>query len=80
MCSETRKYVKGCLICQQDKQLHRHPVGKLMPLPILHMPGNMSHDFGRSVTKKGYTAMLLMVDRLTKMTRFAPCKDAGTAH
>ena len=29
-----REYVRGCKVCQQDKQLQSQPAGKLIPLPI----------------------------------------------
>ncbi len=108
MYSEIREYVKGCLICQQDKHVHRHPAGKLMPLPIAvlcrclrHVLHCLDHPAGKLMplpltthaweyvtadrivglpkTKKGYTAILVVVDRLTKMTHFAPCEDMSTA-
>ena len=31
-------------------------------------------------TKQGFTAILVVVDRLTKMTHFMPCKNESTAH
>ena len=32
-----------------------------------------------SKTKRGHTAILVVVDKLTKMTRFAPVKNESTA-
>lgn len=78
MGNEIREYVKGCEVCQRNKGSQRQPAGKLVPLPlpsgaweyvtadrITHLPK----------TKAGYTAIWVVVDRLTKMTHFAPCHD-----
>ena len=77
-----REYVRGCQVCQQDKHLQHHPAGKLMPLPIpSHAWEYVTADRITSLpkTKHGYTAILVVVDRLTKMTHFMPCKNESTA-
>ena len=76
------EYVRGCQICQQDKHLQRDPAGKLMPLPIpAHAWECVTADRITSLpkTKQGYTAILVVVDRLTRMTHFIPCKTESTA-
>ncbi len=60
----------------------RQPVGKLVPLPTpAHAWEHMTMDriVGLPKTKKGHTAILVVVDRLTKMANFTPCKDTATA-
>ena len=82
MYSEIKEYVKGCLICQQDKSSLTNPPGKLQPLPIPEGAWDYvtaDRIVGLPKTKKGYTAILVVVDRLTKMTHFGPCKDTSTA-
>ena len=77
-----REYVPGCQVWQQDKHLQHHPAGKLMPLPIpSHAWEYVTADRITSLpkTKHGYTAILVVVDRLTKMTHFMPCKNESTA-
>ena len=58
MYSQIREYVKGCLICQQDKHLLRQPAGKLVPLPTpAHAWEHITMDriVGLPKTKKGHT-------------------------
>ena len=77
-----REYVRGCKICQQDKQLQSQPAGKLIPLPIpTHAWECVTADRITHLpkTKNGHTAILVVVDRLTKMTHFMPCRDDSTA-
>ena len=76
-----REYVRGCQVCQQDKYLQRNPAGKLMLLPIpSHAWEYVTADRVTSLPKtKGYTAILVVVHRLTKMTHFIPCKIESTA-
>ena len=82
MADEVAEYVKGCLVCQADKTLQKHKAGKLMPLPV---PKEAWHHItadrivGLPKTKRGNTAILVVVDRLTKMTRIGACKDTSTA-
>ncbi|GKA96239.1 hypothetical protein Tco_0818334, partial [Tanacetum coccineum] len=35
---DVEAYVKTCLVCQQDKGVHKHPVGLLKPLPTPERP------------------------------------------
>ena len=77
-----REYVRGCQICQQDKHLQHSLAGKLMPLPIpAHAWEYVTADRITSLpkTKQGYTAILVVVDRLTKMTHFIPRQNEFTA-
>ena len=82
MAAEVAAYVKGCVVCQADKNLQTHKAGKLMPLPI---PEGAWHHVtadcivGLPKTRRVHTAILVVVDRLTKMTRIGACKDTSTA-
>lgn len=82
MAAEVAQYVTGCKVCQADKNLQSHPAGKLVPWPIPEIA--LDHVIadrivGLPKTKKGNTAILVVVDRLIKMTRFGACKDTSTA-
>ena len=80
--AEIADYVKGCLVCQADKNLQTHPAGKLMPLPVPKEAWDhitMDRIVGLPKTKRGNTAILVVVDRLTKMTHIGACKNTSTA-
>lgn len=85
-------YVKSCDNCQRNKGSNQKPAGLLQPLPIPAAPwDSISMDFIQElpVTKdlpgvrKGYDAILVVVDRLTKMVHilptFATCGAVGAA-
>ena len=64
--------------CQQDKNLQRQPAGKLIPLPVLEASWDsvtVDRITNLPITKPGFTGILVVVDRLTKLTRFMPCKN-----
>ena len=78
-----REYVRGCKVCQQDKHIQKQPAGKLIPLPVPEASWDcVTADRITNLpkTKQGFTAILVVVDRLTKMTHFMPCKNESTAH
>ena len=82
MSNDIREYVRGCKICQQDKSLTQEPGGKLKPISVPE--GAWDHVTADRIvslpkTKQGHTAILVVVDKLTKMTHFAPCKNESTA-
>ena len=82
MSTEIRQYVKGCKVCQQDKHLQSHPPGLLVPIPIpAHAWEHVNADriTGLPKTSKGYTAILVVVDKLIKMTHFGACKNESKA-
>ena len=77
-----REYVRGCFVCQQNKHSQTHPAGKLIPLLIPNHPWEwVTADRITNLpkTKRGHTAILVVVDRLTKMAHFAPCKNQSGA-
>ena len=82
MSIDIKEYVKGCKTCQQNKALTQAPAGKLVPIPTPE--GSWDHVTAARIvslpqTKKGYTAVLVVADKLTKMEHFAPCKNESTA-
>ena len=82
MATEIWEYVRGCLVCQRDKASNRKPAGVLQPIEI---PDNscdhatMDRITQSPKTNCGHTAILVVADKLTKMTRFAPVRNESTA-
>jgi len=71
---EIKRYVEGCDACQRNKNQTQPPAGKLMPNSIPEKAwSHISVDF---ITKlplvQGYDAILVVVDRFTKMGHFIP--------
>ena len=70
-------YVQTCTMCQRSKPEQQRPAGLLQPLPV-------PEKFWQSVsmelitqlpqTPRGSTAIVVFVDRLSKMAHFAACK------
>ena len=74
--------VERCEICSRKKSTNKKKAGVLAPLPILGRPWeSISMDFVTHLpkTKAGYTALYVVVDRLTKLVHVAPTTDAATA-
>ena len=71
-------YVKGCVICQRSKSAPGPKAGKLMPLPV---PSGIWEDIGMDfvgplpMTARQVDYILVVVDRLSKMAHFLPCKS-----
>ena len=66
------EYIRSCDACQRNKAAHHKPYGLLHPLPVPIGPWlslSMDHivDLPRS---HGFNAVLVVVDRMTKMTHF----------
>ena len=75
-------YVAACDKCQRSKVASGKPTGLLQPLPVPANPwDSVSMDFivGLPPTSAGFNAILVVVDRLTKMAHLMPCKDTTTA-
>jgi hypothetical protein len=75
------EYVKTCLTCQQNRTLNKKQAGLLQPLPILEGPWeSVSMDFMVSLPpSRGFDAIMVVVDRFSKMAHFIPTKDEATA-
>ncbi|KAI3773407.1 hypothetical protein L1987_47934 [Smallanthus sonchifolius] len=72
------KYVERCLTCLRVKAEPQKPYGKLQPLEIpLWKWENITMDLitKLSKTRKGYDAIWVVVDRLTKSAHFLPIKE-----
>ncbi|KAI3672993.1 hypothetical protein L6452_39099 [Arctium lappa] len=71
-------YVERCLTCLQVKVEHQRPYGKLQPLEIpMWKWDHITMDFVTKLprTPKGYDAIWVIVDRLTKSAHFLPIKE-----
>lgn len=80
--SEVQQYVKSCHACQSNKSSNQAPAGLLHPLPIPTQGWDqVSMDFvgPLPITVHGNDFILVVVDRLTKMAHFLPCKQTITA-
>lgn len=75
-------YVRSCDACQRNKTVNAKPSGPLQPLPI---PPTRWHTVtldlitGLPKTKTGYDAIVVFVDKLTKLTHYAPTKKTVDA-
>jgi len=76
-----KKYVKNCDTCQRTKAVRHAPYGLLQSNEVPEKPWkSISMDFITDLPKsEGYDAILVVVDRLTKMSHFIPSnKDMNT--
>ena len=76
------KYVGDCEMCSRNKPTNQKKAGLLAPLPIPGKPWeSIGMDFITHLpkTKSGYTALYVVIDRLTKLTHIAPTTDTATA-
>ncbi|VFQ95935.1 unnamed protein product [Cuscuta campestris] len=74
MCRAVRQFVASCTICQATKYSTQKPGGLLRPLPIPDRVWEaVSLDFVTGLPpSKGFTAVLVVVDRLSKYVHFGP--------
>ncbi|GJP50835.1 hypothetical protein CLOM_g9992 [Closterium sp. NIES-68] len=82
MVTDVQRYVAACPICQRMKSSHQRPTGLLQPLEPPQRPWqHVTMDFvtGLPAGPSGNDAVLVVVDRLTKMAHFAPCRTTITA-
>jgi hypothetical protein len=75
------QYVDGCNACQQSKAFTQKPLGLLQPLPI---PAGLWTDISYDLITdlpvlEGYNSILTVVNQLTKMANFLPCKKTLNA-
>ncbi|GJP70951.1 hypothetical protein CLOP_g1841 [Closterium sp. NIES-67] len=80
--SDVQRYVSACPICQHMKSSRQRPAGLLQPLEPPQRPWqHVTMDFVTRLptTATGNDAILVVVDRLTKMAHFAPCRTTITA-
>ena len=78
---EVKWYVEGCDACQQNKNQTQPLAGKLMPNLIPEKA--WSHISANFITKlplvQGYNAILVIVDKFTKMGHFIPTTEKTSA-
>lgn len=82
MRQEVQEYTQSCLLCQKNKSSNQAPAGLLHPLEIPTKPwDHVSMDLivQLPLTKAGFDAILVQVDKLTKMVHFSPTKTNATA-
>jgi hypothetical protein len=78
---DVKEYVKTCLIYQQNQTFNKKQVGLLQPLPITKgLWECVSMDFMVSLPPlRGFDAIMVVVDRFSKMAHFIPIKESATA-
>jgi len=76
-----KDYIQSCTSCTQAKTLHHRPYGLLKQLPVPERPWNsISMDFIEQLPDStGFTAILVIVDRLSKQAIFIPTHDTITS-
>jgi hypothetical protein len=76
-----RDYIRACDTCQRHKYAATTPGGLLQPLPIPNaIWEDLSIDFVTGLPKsRGYEAVLVVVDRLSKYSHFLLLKHPYTA-
>ena len=69
------RYINGCDACRRTKPSHQGPHGFLQPLPIPSSRWtDISYDFITQLPpSSGHDAILVVIDRLTKMGHFIAC-------
>ncbi len=77
---DIEEYVKTCLKCQQNRTLNKKQASLLQPLPIREgLWESVSMDFMVNLPpSRGFDAIMVVVDRFSKMTHFIPIKDSAT--
>jgi hypothetical protein len=79
---DVHNYTRSCDTCQKTKPDTHKPHGLLHPLPIPNKCWQfVSLDFHPTLprTARGYTCLLIVMDRLSKMAHFIPLRDESTA-
>lgn len=81
MQKSVKEFVKNCDVCQRCKTECSLPAGLLQPLPIPEKVwSDVSMDFIEGLPKsKGKSAIMVVVDRLTKYAHFIPLSHPFTA-
>ena len=78
MQKDTYAYVKACPVCQLAKPSNSAQLGLMKPMEDPEQPWDeVTIDFTVALprTRRGNDAVMVVVDKLTKMVHFAPCKS-----
>ena len=78
---DVTEYVTGCATCQRTKTSRTQPHGFLRTLEVPQLPWeHISMDFIEPLPlSNGYDSILVVVDRLTKMSTFLPTTSTLTS-
>ena len=79
---DVRKYIATCVGCQANKPSNQRPIGLLQPLPIpARRWDTVTMDLITQlpVTRHQNDAIIVFVDKLSKMVHYAACKTAVSA-
>ena len=81
MRADCKQFVSQCVLCARNKPARHRPYGLLQPLPIPERPWHsISMDFIEQLPESnGFTAILVVIDRLSKECIFIPSTDTVTA-
>ena len=82
MKKEVEDYVKTCKTCQTSKATNQRKAGLLKPLPVpVAAWEHISMDFVIKLPKtaRGFTAIMVVVDRLSKQAHLVPTRDEATS-
>lgn len=80
MKGDIRQFIRECETCQRNKAENIFPSGLLQPLPIpTRVWTDISMDFIEGLPKsKGYSVIMVVVDRLSKYGHFIPISHQYT--
>ena len=72
-----KRYIKNCETCQRIKVVRHAPYGLLQPNEVPDKPWkSIAMDFITDLpTSEGYDTILVVIDWLTKMSHFIPCRN-----
>jgi len=81
MRKDVDRFVRNCHVCRRTKSVRHVPYGVLRPLLVSDRPWqHISVDFVTGLPRsKGYDAICVVVDRLTKQRHLIPCTTTITA-
>lgn len=82
MAKDVERFVTTCHLCQKNKARQGKPAGLLQPLELPHVPWQtVTMDFITQLprTTDGHDAILVVVDKLTKMVHLVPTSSRATA-
>jgi len=82
MHNDIKRYVSSCYSCQANKPSQQLPMGLLHPLPIPDRPWQqvtMDLITQLPVSKDGHDAIVVFVDKLSKMVHWVATRTSATA-